>query len=253
MRRVDRNSCLCPAEWDASVAKALPDHAEFQRCATEFEKLKLNSQARRKGFAGHSPHALKRRKSGKLEFPAIWGRHKEIIAAMSHRKCVYCEGPINAPRAGSVEHFQPKSLFPSQAYEWTNYFLGCAGCNGAKSNKWPKRGGYVRPDEGDPSRHFVFKEDGTVEAAIPKSGAERMLDDFDLHREWLADKRKQNIEKMLRRLNDAIKFHRAGQCQLAARLARRELNEITPDSAYSAALTQCFWRAWKSACPGVEV
>ena len=36
--------------------------------------------------------------------------------------------------------------------EWTNYFLGCPGCNGAKSDKWPKRSGYIRPDRGDPAR-----------------------------------------------------------------------------------------------------
>jgi hypothetical protein len=153
-----------------------------------------------------------------------------------------------------VEHFKPKALFPSLAYEWTNYFLGCPGCNGAKSDKWPKRGGYVRPDTGDPSRHFVFAEDGTVKAAKPHSSAERMLEDFDLYREWLSDERRQNIEKMLRLLNEAVGIFLDGHETQARRLARTLLETIdTPERAYSVALTQCFWRAWERACPGVKV
>jgi uncharacterized protein (TIGR02646 family) len=221
--------------------------------AAEFEKLGLNSGLRRSGFSTFAPHVLAKR-AGKAEFPAIWGRHKEVIAAMSHEKCVYCEAPINAPRAAHVEHFKPKALFPSLAYDWANYFLGCPGCNGAKSDKWPERGGYVRPDRGDPSRHFVFAEDGTVKAARPNSAADRTLDDFDLNREWLSKQRNRNIEGMLRLLNEAIGLHGVGHQEPARRLARALLSTIdSPDSAYSTALTQCFWRAWKSACLGARV
>src|SRR5205823_1734412 len=107
---------------------------------------------------------------------------------------------------------------------------------------------------GDPSRHFVFAEDGTVKAAKPGSAADRMLDDFDLRRRWLSDQRKQNIEKMIRLLNEAVRLLKAGHKPEAKRLARAVLETIeTPETAYSAALTQCFWRAWESACPGVKV
>ena len=253
MRRVYRERFPCPSTWPDRVKKSLPDAAEFVRQATEFEKLGLNSDERRIGFSSYAPQVLIKR-SGKAEFPAIWGREKEIIAAMSHRKCVYCEGPINAPRAAHVEHFQPKSLFPSLAYDWTNYFLGCPGCNGAKGDKWPKRGGYVRPDRGDPSRHFMFVEDGTVRAMRPGSAAERMIGDFDLRRMWLADERKQNIQEMLRLLDDVVRLYRAGNESQAKVLAGTILQNVSnPARAYSAALTQCFWRAWKSACPGVKV
>jgi len=253
VRRVHRRDCACPGNWLGSVKKALPDYREFLERAAAFERLGLNSTARRGGFAAFAPHVLVNR-SGKAQFPAIWGKQKEIIAAISFRKCVYCEGAINAPRAAHVEHFKPKALFPSLAYEWTNYFLGCPGCNGAKSDKWPKRGGYVRPDTGDPSRHFVFAEDGTVKAAKPHSSAERMLEDFDLYREWLSDERRQNIEKMLRLLNEAVGIFLDGHETQDRRLARTLLETIdTPERAYSVALTQCFWRAWERACPGVKV
>ena len=220
-----------------------------------FEKLGVNSEVRRAGFPTFAPGVLVvKKRSGRVEFPAIWGKHKEIIAAMSRRKCVYCEVPINAPRAAHVEHFKPKALFPSLAYEWSNYFLGCPGCNGAKSDKWPKRGGYIRPDTGNPGRHFIFAEDGTVKAAQRHSPAGRMLDDFDLKRTWLSDQRKQNIEKMLKLLDEAVKLFLAGHRAPARQLARTLLGTLdTPEAAYSVALTQCFWRAWERACPGVRV
>ena len=253
MRRVYRRNCACPGTWLDSVQKALPDYQEFLRQAAAFERLGLNSRERRSGFSTFAPHVLAQ-KAGKAKFPAIWGKQKEIVAGMSHRKCVYCEVPINARRAAHVEHFKPKALFPSLAYEWTNYFLGCPGCNGAKGDKWPKRGGYVRPDKGDPGRHFVFSEDGDVQAVKPNSSAARMVEDFDLKRTWLADERKQNVDKMLKLLNEAVRLHKEGHEDQAQSLARTLLGAInTPEAAYSAALTQCFWRAWKRACPARRV
>jgi uncharacterized protein (TIGR02646 family) len=242
MRRVYRKDCLCPVNWGEQVARALPDYGAFLQTAKRFERLRINSKARRSGFSEYA--------AGKSRFPAIWRRHKELIAAMSHRKCVYCEGPINAPRASHVEHFKPKSIFPSLAYEWRNYFLGCAGCNGAKGDKWPKRGEYVRPDRGDPSRHFVFAADGTVKAAKHGGAADRMLKDFDLGRQWLSDQRKLNIEKMLNMLNEALRLVRAGHRSEAKRLAKTLLGTVGgPETAYSIALTQCYWRAWKHGRP----
>ena len=221
--------------WGEQVARALPDYAEFLKKAGRFEKLGINSEARRGGFARYAPD--------RADLPAIWGRHKKSIAAMSRRKCVYCEGPINAPRAAHVEHFKPKALFPSLAYEWTNYFLGCPGCNGAKSNRWPKRGGYIRPDQGDPSRHFVFADHGTVAAARPRSAAERTLQDFDLKRQWLSDERKLNIGRMLELLivamelfGAAIKLRRSGwhECCWERSVARRRLIRQRSRSAFGA-------------------
>jgi uncharacterized protein (TIGR02646 family) len=241
VRRLDRKLCPRPRNWDARLERSLPDSAEFRRQATAFQKLAINSPKRRKGFAAFAPHVL---------VPALWGRHKEAIAAMSSHKCAYCEGPINALRASHVEHFKPKSLFPLMADEWTKYFLGCPGCNGAKADKWPKRGGYLRPDRGDPSRHFVFEEDGTARAAMARSAADLMLTDFDLNRTWLVDRRRFNIEATLRMLDDAIRLHREGAKAAAKRLAKTIFrNASAPAAAYSAALEQCFWRAWKESLP----
>jgi hypothetical protein len=71
---------------------------------------------------------------------------------------------------------------------------------------------------------------------------------------WLSDERKLNIEEMLRLLDDAVRFYRDGNEAQAKVLAATILRNVSnPARAYSAALTQCFWRAWESACPGVKV
>ena len=250
MRRVYRKDSPCPTAWHDGCLKALPNYREFLRYAEEFEKLGVNSTKRRTGFLAFAPDVLVV-KNGKARFPSIWGKHKEVIAGMSCRKCVYCEGPINAPRTAHVEHFKPKALFPSLAYEWTNYFLGCAGCNGAKGDKWPERGGYIRPDSGDPGSHFAFSEDGSMQPVSPGGSAERMLTDFDLNRKWLVYRRKLEIEKMRSLLAVAVGFLKKGHGELARSLAGVLLGTIdVPGAAYSVALTQCFWRAWKGASGG---
>jgi uncharacterized protein (TIGR02646 family) len=254
VRRIYRRQCPCPTDWRDRVERSIPDYPEFCKQATAFEALPLNSPERRDGFAAFAPHVLVKKKSGKPDFPAIWGKHKETIAVMSFQKCVYCEGPINALRASHVEHFKPKAVFPLLAYEWTNYFLGCAGCNGAKAHHWPERGGYLRPDQGDPSRHFVFEADGTVTAVKAGSAADRTLTDLDLKRQWLVNRRRFNIEAMMRLLDYAVLRYRNGDKAEANQLARIILRNVSdPAAAYSAALEQHFWRVWKAACPKAKV
>lgn len=102
--------------------------------------------------------------------------------------------------------------------------------------------------------HFVFAEEGTVTAALPNSRAERTLQDFDLRRHWLSEHRKQNIETMLKLLAEAVQLLGDGHDAPARRLARTLLSTVdAPEAAYSAAVTQCSWRAWNRACPGGKV
>lgn len=37
--------------------------------------------------------------------------------------------------ADTVEHFRPKSIYPNEAYEWSNYRLVCSTLNGRKGNR----------------------------------------------------------------------------------------------------------------------
>src|SRR5207248_8708076 len=114
------------------------------------------------------------------------------------------------------------------------------------SDKVPRRGCYIRPDRGYPSRHFLFAEDGKVRAS--RNAAKYTIADLELNRRWLADERKQNIDTMLALLNEAVRLCQEGHPEPARRLARTLLRSIdAPRKAYSIALSQCFWRAWKKA------
>jgi hypothetical protein len=77
-------------------------------------------------------------------------------------RCCYCTGSEDE-KGGienfDVEHFRPKSDedFSHLAFEYSNLYYSCRGCNLAKSKKWPK------PNTLD--RHFV---DPCEEAIYPK-------------------------------------------------------------------------------------
>ncbi|HEY3571219.1 MAG TPA: retron system putative HNH endonuclease [Thermoanaerobaculia bacterium] len=247
MIRLDRTRVRVLAKWNQHVQKALPDLDAFRAKAGEFENLDIDDPVRRKGFTGYGSDVLPKKKGGICYFKSIWGKAKRALAAMSHQKCAYCETHINAERSGQVEHFKPKSLFPLLTYEWSNYFLGCGGCNGAKSDKWPVGGvGYVRPDEGDPFSLFHFLEDGTMAAVDPTGPAKHTVEDLDLNREWLRRLRAIAIEGTLTELKDLLA--EVGVTEDAReRLARNaHARLLSPELAYSAAVRQCFERAWRT-------
>lgn len=246
MIRLDRRRARRPAGWKQSARKAFPNSAAFRRRARAFEELDVDDARRRAGFRSFAPEVLpvvgRKRQN---DFKTIWGRLKRQLAAMSHQKCAYCEHPINAERSAAVEHFRPKALFPTLVYEWENFFLGCGGCNGAKADRWPARGGcYVRPDEGDPSALFVFHEDGGMEAAGGDESARETVRDFDLNREWLGNLRGRAIREALAELADVMAAEGI-PAEVRLRLIRGQLERVErPDKEYSAAVSQCFRRAW---------
>jgi uncharacterized protein (TIGR02646 family) len=254
MRRLDRAGCVPPADWQAVVKKGLKAAAAFfQAEAAAFEALPLNDPQRRGGFTGRAVKGLPR-KQGRAFFPTTWGKAKDAIEKVSHRKCAYCETPINAQRSGQVEHFKPKALFPTLAYVWDNYFLACGGCNGPKSDKWPKAGTYVRPDQGAPEGRFTFTQDGKVKAAPGDADASSTVRDFDMNQKWLVGLRRKTISKELELLQDLVEASHGGDEVRAAMIwvARQEWKRLEqdPELPYTVAMRQCFRRAWKQAFPG---
>lgn len=249
MISIDRSNVRAPGNWKDRVKKAVPDLAAFQREARRFHKLAINTAKRRTGFASFAPQALPQDSKKRPYFRAIWGSSKDSLALVSHYKCAYCETPINARRSGQVEHFKPKSLFPLLAYDWDNYLLGCGGCNGAKGDRWPRKGGYFRPDRANPATQFDFEPDGRMKASKPDSAAARTVTEFDLNRSWLIEARYTALKSVLEDLQDLVELHKTDK-NTAVRLARRHLARVRrPEVAYSAALTRCFVRAWSSAFP----
>lgn len=75
---------------------------------------------------------------------AIYGHKtvKELLVAMQHEKCAYCESKVTHVDAGDVEHFRPKGRSQQVegtvllvrgywwlAYTWENLLFACAKCN----------------------------------------------------------------------------------------------------------------------------
>ncbi|WP_437911130.1 hypothetical protein WME95_33095 [Sorangium sp. So ce327] len=245
MIRLRRKGVAAPADWQETVDAAFPDAAAFWSKARAFEKLAEHGAKRREGFARYAPEVLPADEDGKPDFPPVWridARVRQAIAGMSHGFCAYCQSPVSSTHPGKggedrppgqIEHFRPKARFPAQAYAWDNYFLGCMGCNGAKHDKWPA-GGYIRPDEGKPSRRFVFAENGEIKAREGDEQARFTVEDFGLDRHWLTQHR-----------GHAILSHLDFVRKLVGRPGIRLQDMlITRPVAFSEAINQNVRRAW---------
>lgn len=180
---------------------------------------------------------------GKIGFPAVWREDvalKKAVVRMSNGCCAYCQSAVSSNHPGKrspgqVEHFKPKSRFPTQAYRVENYFLGCAGCNGSKGDKWPA-GGYVQPDTGDPSRRFVFKKDGGVAAKSGDGQATVTRKDLDLNRRWLKTHRRSAIEAHMKAVRVALAIAKKAGVRLSKQ--QKESLLVAPLGVFSAAINQ---------------
>lgn len=61
---------------------------------------------------------------------------REALQKMYRDQCCYCEGRITDVSYGHIEHRQPKSRYPSKAFDWHNLHLACPKCNTKKGDKW---------------------------------------------------------------------------------------------------------------------
>lgn len=242
---LDRTAITAPEDWQNKVGAKLPDLTAYRRKARAFERLSINSERRRNGFTKYAPEVLPMSR-GKATFPAVWNSDKRVKTTLdtwSHGKCAYCETLINAQRSQQVEHFKPKSLFPSLAYEWDNYFLACDGCNGTKSDNWPTTGSYVRPDRDTPETLFDFDVNGGMAARQADSDARRTVSDFGLDRSGLRRTRRVAIDLQLAMLRDVLNADLPLDSKrgLAQGLVERAEAPTTP---YSQALGQNLRRLW---------
>ena len=66
--------------------------------------------------------------------------NKKYLAQDFNNRCAYCndlDKYSGGQRFFHIDHFAPKSLFPSLKFDYDNLMYSCPYCNGAKSNKWP--------------------------------------------------------------------------------------------------------------------
>lgn len=86
-------------------------------------------------------------------------RHQDIKAALtvsSHGKCAFCECIPSEGGYIAVEHFKPKSLYPSSTFEWSNFLPSCSQCNGSKLDHDTVVEPIVNPYDVDPIGIFHY-------------------------------------------------------------------------------------------------
>lgn len=78
---------------------------------------------------------LKNREKDVWNSPKIKEPLKKAMLEMSYSKCSYCECKINLESKDvTIDHFLPKSLYPSLVVKWENLFPSCLRCNRNKND-----------------------------------------------------------------------------------------------------------------------
>jgi len=137
---------------------------------------------------------------------------KEALKSMFKKKCAFCESTITHVDYGQIEHFRPKSVYPQLCFEWDNFVLSCAICNGTgnKGNKFPLEadgGPFINPTTENPDDFFIFDYDDILKrfVVLPKNlRAVTMLSIIKLNREDLAEHRTKEMFKIIRIIEKII-------------------------------------------------
>lgn len=121
--------------------------------------------AKRAGEAGLRPN--KRRYAHRDVF--------DVLAAMSHYKCFYCEQSIKPPANAEVDHHVEVAERPDLAFAWENLYLACSDCNRRKlTNKQIPTTACVDPCDPavNPLDHLSFNDELVVTRDGSSRGAE---------------------------------------------------------------------------------
>ena len=102
-------------------------------------------------------HVQKRMGSHHPNMKPYWLEFKPELAARFNNKCGYCERICRRTRnedvpSPTVDHFKPKSKFPTLVCVWENWIFSCDKCNEPKGDQWPETG-YIDPCSADPDDH----------------------------------------------------------------------------------------------------
>lgn len=97
---------------------------------------------------------------------------KQALGPMTHGKCAFCEGLLDAQSHFEIEHYIAKTIEPDLVFEWTNLFPSCGKCNRAKGDT-DHRGAQLKPDRDDPERFLWVHPEGRLEPHPSLGPAER--------------------------------------------------------------------------------
>lgn len=144
---------------------------------------------------------------------ADWGDVSSALEQVFSGKCAYCETLVTTSGDGAIHHFRPVANAIDAdgaislrhywwlAYEWSNLFLTCSGCNRYKASRFPVVGKRAEPGEDlanenavllnpcadEPDAHLTFVSDGMVVGDTERGRA--TIDILALNRESLIQAR----------------------------------------------------------------
>jgi uncharacterized protein (TIGR02646 family) len=89
---------------------------------------------------------------------------QDMLSRHTSMHCHYCDSIMGYSSRDTIDHFLPKKHFPHLAYEWSNLYLCCDGCQ-RKGTRYDERA--LRPDEPGYifNRYFRYRRDGWLSVA----------------------------------------------------------------------------------------
>lgn len=91
------------------------------------------------------------------------------LSAMTKHHCSFCDAyPLGSRLEPTIEHFKPKTKYPTEAYKWENLFLCCRLCQ-RKGGAFDER--LLKPDKDDYSFDKYFDIDWVTGELIPNRNA----------------------------------------------------------------------------------
>ena len=64
---------------------------------------------------------------------------------MTNMHCAFCDGQLGVVSQETIEHFRPKSKYPTLAYHWDNLFPCCNLCQSIKKERFDEA--LLKPDD----------------------------------------------------------------------------------------------------------
>ena len=94
------------------------------------------------------------------ENSSVWNKEqiKTPLFESSNNKCAYCECKLQQSDSYcEVEHFYPKSIYPSKVIDWDNLLPSCKRCNVSKSGHDTGKEKIINPYEELPKEHLCIQ------------------------------------------------------------------------------------------------
>lgn len=156
------------------------------------------------------------------------------LQRLSRGKCAYCE----QVRAADVEHFYPKSTYPTRMYQWPNLLPSCKDCNLAKLNHFPMNGNQpvlIDPSSEEPMDFFSWSLETGEPVLRPDEPYHSRAKETvkTLHLEQLSEERRQKLLDVLYLLANVIEEN-----PVTAETAERLREHLLPTRPWLAVVRQ---------------